>query len=112
MNQVPRNATVAAIRSEHLATDWNSMEEHLGSPASARVKSFPRQNPADQAARSGRVLVEEARDHLCRYLCNEIQVYKHILYRAVNLKESDVDESMAELRKSCPREADLPACPL
>jgi Sulfotransferase family len=109
MRQVPSNATVVAIRSEHLVEDWNSIEAYLGS--SARVESFPLRNRAGNSTRWRRILTDEARSHLCRHLCDEIQVYKTVLHRAVNLNWTDVDESMAELRRSCPREADLAGCP-
>jgi hypothetical protein len=52
-----------------------------------------------------------ARELVCEALCDEIQVYKRILRRAVNLAKADVRESLDELRRACPREADLPgAC--
>jgi hypothetical protein len=58
-----------------------------------------------------RYLSPRARALLCEALCDEIQVYKKILKRAVNLREADVRESLDELRRTCPREADLPgAC--
>jgi hypothetical protein len=65
-----------------------------------------------RAADPRRYLSDRARTLLCAALCDEIQVYKRILRRAVNLRESDVQESLAELRETCPLEADLPgACP-
>jgi hypothetical protein len=109
MRQVPVHATVAAIRSEHLVEDWNSIEAHLGSPA--RVESFPRRNRAYNSTRVRRNLTGEARARLCHHLCDEIQVYKSIVERAVNLQPRDVATSLTELRRSCPREADLPSCP-
>lgn len=42
---------------------------------------------------------------LCHVLCNEIQVYKDIIRRAVNLNREDVTNSMEDLRKTCPKEA-------
>jgi hypothetical protein len=64
------------------------------------------------AADPRRYLSDRAQTLLCAALCDEIQVYKRILRMAVNLKESDVQESIDELRESCPLEADLPgACP-
>ena len=50
-------------------------------------------------------LSDEAKTALCELLCNEIQVYKELIRGAINLNDDDVDESMEELRRTCPREA-------
>jgi len=101
--------TITAIRQTHMVDDWNSMESLLGGKKDA-VKTFSNVNthtkdPADQ------YLSKNAQKLLCRYLCEEIQMYKLILRRAANLGSSDFDQSMAELRESCPVEADMGACP-
>ena len=43
---------------------------------------------------------EKGHHNLCQALCYEIQIYKHILVRAVNLNDADVKESLREL--NCP----------
>ncbi len=50
-------------------------------------------------------LSDESKTALCEVLCNEIQVYKELIRGAINLNDDDVDESMEELRRTCPREA-------
>jgi hypothetical protein len=107
-NQVPSNATIAVIRAEHMLEDWNSLEMLLGS--AYRVKQLPERNTNKQGY-DEKFLTEEAKRLICEQLCDEIQVYKDLLFRAANLNATDVEQSLEELRKSCPREADLPACP-
>ena len=43
-------------------------------------------------------------------LCNEIQVYKDIIKRAINLNENDIAQTMEELHESCPKEAVESTC--
>jgi len=50
-------------------------------------------------------LSDESKTALCEVLCNEIQVYKELIRGAINLNDDDMDESMEELRRTCPREA-------
>ena len=47
---------------------------------------------------------------MCGALCNEIQVYKDILRRAINLDEDDVAASLEELKEVCPVEAKHSSC--
>ena len=47
---------------------------------------------------------KEAYVNACRVLCREIQSYKRFLYRAENLDDSMVEDSMRELREYCPKE--------
>ena len=156
MAQIPFNASIAAIRSEHMVQDWNAMEVLLGGKADS-VTEFPRKNvgvlvrssPSQASPGEGRhshshsssnsnshssnsnssnsssnsnsnttpslvdprYLSPEARRLVCFYLCDEIQGYKQLLHRAINLQPRDVAISMNELRVSCPHEADVAACP-
>lgn len=107
-SQVPSNATIAVIRAEHLLDDWMSTERLLGSDH--YVKQLPERN-TNRRGYDEKHLTDESRRLVCEQLCDEIQVYKDLLFRAANLNVSDVEQSLGELRRSCPREADLPACP-
>jgi len=106
-SSVPSNATVVAIRTEHLQKDWSSVEKMIGG-TKVRV-AFPQKNrkakdPADT------YLSDNSRVMICQALCEDIQIYKEILHRAQNLDDEDVIQSMKELRESCPREADASNC--
>ena len=53
---------------------------------------------------SWRSLTDEARTNLCAALCRNIQTYKRILYRAVNLDLEQVRKSIEEVVEACPEE--------
>lgn len=108
LKQLPQNASIGVIRSEHMLDDWNSMEALLGSDA--RARSFPARNTASKEKELNKVLSPRARELVCAALCQEIQVYKHYLHVAVNLEAAQVEQSLEELRRSCPLEADLESC--
>jgi hypothetical protein len=116
LQQVPFNATIAAIRAEHMLDDWNAMERHLAGASSLNeepivIRKFPTANENKRSSPSGKYVSPQGTSWLCAALCDEIQVYKHILSRAVNLQPSDVQQSLEELRGTCPLEADQAACP-
>lgn len=48
--------------------------------------------------------------YLCKYLCTEIQLYKKILTRAVNLNQTDRQNSFVDLNETCPIEANTDYC--
>ncbi len=50
-------------------------------------------------------LSESSKHALCKVLCNEIQVYKDLIKKAVNLNEVAIEETMQELKEVCPKEA-------
>lgn len=111
---IPPNATIVTIRTEHIVADWNTVELELGgekdimgSPDKAVVK---KNNVNTNKADSEKFLSDESRVEICRLLCNDIQVYKEILHRSVNLDEKQLALSMEDLRASCPLEADSTLC--
>jgi hypothetical protein len=123
MDNIPREARsgkVVVIRTEHLVEDWNSVENILdGAPIRDPNFTFAQKNKTwkkdeilkvDAAANSPAetkkvaALSPQAVRNLCQYLCVEIQRYKEILQRAINLSEEDVAVSMAELQATCPDE--------
>mmetsp|Transcript_8181 Transcript_8181/g.18300 ORF Transcript_8181/g.18300 Transcript_8181/m.18300 type:complete len:967 (+) Transcript_8181:23-2923(+) len=114
LEAVPEDAQILSIRTEHIIEDWNSVEvelggkeEILGSPSKTELSH---KNVNDNASDSDKYLSEESRVLICKKLCNEIQVYKGILKRSVNLNENDYAQSMEELNDSCPLEADATSC--
>ena len=100
---------VLVIRTEHLSGDWNSVEQFLG--GEGETADFPVRNAGTHKTDEDKHLSEEARVLICAALCDDIQSYKDILRRAVNLDAAQIDESMEDLRKSCPVEADIEFCP-
>ncbi|KAL7489688.1 hypothetical protein ACHAW6_015376 [Cyclotella cf. meneghiniana] len=112
---VPRNATIMTIRTEHIVRDWNAVELELGgrtnimgSPESGA--QMQRNNVNTDKADSEKYLTDESRNIICKLLCNDIQVYKEILHRSINLDDEQVALSIDELKSSCPIEAVATTC--
>eukprot|EP00804_Cyclotella_cryptica_P028033 CCRYP_003894-RA/>CCRYP_003894-RA protein AED:0.00 eAED:0.00 QI:171/-1/1/1/-1/1/1/2577/1135 len=112
---VPSNATIMTIRTEHIVRDWNAVEVELG--GQTNILGLPekgavmqRNNVNTAKADSDKYLSEESRMVICKLLCNDIQVYKEILRRSVNLDVEQVAISIDELKHSCPIEAVATTC--
>jgi hypothetical protein len=100
---------VLVIRTEHMDDDWNSAEVALGGQPEA--VTFPHRNKAKSKAPQDSFLSKNSQELLCRALCNEIQIYKRLLRKALNLKVEQVEESLVELAASCPVETHATSCP-
>uniref|UniRef100_A0A7S0FPL5 Uncharacterized protein n=1 Tax=Minutocellus polymorphus TaxID=265543 RepID=A0A7S0FPL5_9STRA len=107
-----RNSEVFVLRVEHLDQDWGVVDKMVGGdgktlagdvmPASvganvnvAKDKDLPVRNSTLSAF---------GWKNLCKAMCHEMQTYKAMLQRAVNLNDEDVRESVEELREICPEE--------
>ena len=101
--------TLAAIRTEHLEKDWKSLEEDLLHGQKNLNVSFGHMNKSKKDAKD-EYLSPTALRNICRELCGEIQVYKVLLQRAVNLNDDDYATSLAELAESCPEEVKASDC--
>ena len=103
------NSYLFALRMEHLEEDWTKLDRMLGGTGYFPSSLATRQNSAE--TKHLRIHSHNTTDigmqNLCRALCEEIQVYKQLLVHAINLRISDVDTSMDELRKQCPEEVNL-----
>jgi hypothetical protein len=100
---------VLVIRTEHMADDWSSAEVALG--GKSKNITFPHRNKGKAKAPEDTYLSTRAQKILCRALCNEMQIYKGLLHKGLNLKAEQVEESLAELAASCPVEARSSSCP-
>lgn len=93
-----------------MVQDYNSINYFLGDkPEVLKSSDIPVYN-AHAKNETEMYLSPSSKEFLCKVLCNEIQVYKDILKRAINLNDNDIEESIDALRKSCPKEADDMAC--
>jgi len=72
------------LRNEHLASDWNTIDSMMGGSGKGGDALFSKKLNAN-AITSSETLSEEAMKVLCSALCDEIQYYKRILIRAINL---------------------------
>lgn len=103
------NSEVYALRVEHLQQDWSTIDLMLGGTGIFSPVMETKQNAADTKplAIKDHNMTLAGTLHLCRALCDEIQVYKRLLLRAMNLQAPDVAISIAELVKMCPMEMDM-----
>lgn len=110
---LPRDARVITMRTEHLIQDWKSAELAVGGEDyfdREELISIPRINTGS-TAETKYLGDDNLRMLVCKELCNEIQVYKRILNVSINLSKDQVNESMEELKLSCPVEAASASCP-
>lgn len=104
--------TLLAIRTEQLAEDWDKLEgafqRHYNTePGLNGTVRFRTRSGIVQKTLNGTkptTLSRQGRLNLCRALCQEVQVYKELLFAAENLDEAQVNESLSQLVASCPEE--------
>ncbi|KAL3794396.1 hypothetical protein HJC23_012933 [Cyclotella cryptica] len=109
---VPANSSIVAIRNEYLNEDWNALEENLsGRRDTMMVDSIPKINQNTWSSQDDLYISEESLAVLCKALCNEIQIYKQILFLAQNLNQNQVQASLDALETKCPVEAIAEDCP-
>lgn len=100
-----------AIRTEHLAEDWNGLEDIFGGAEGAKTGNELFKTAVNPSSGSTK-LSERGLQNLCRALCPEIQVYKSFLYEAENLDDAQRRTSLQEVISSCPEEGfELRDCP-
>ena len=112
-SQTPENATILAIRTEHLEKDWVSAEKFLAAETNDRRVAhveFPRFNPSRNVSEKDSDLSSVGMKKLCRVLCHEIKAYVDLLERAVNLTPEQVKKSLKMIRNSCPQQIKLASC--
>jgi len=97
------------LRVEHLDEDWSEVDRIVGGTGDALPASRSHANEAAEKPLpvSNRTISAGGMANLCRALCGEIQVYKKILSAAANLDERKLEETMGELRETCPEETSL-----
>jgi hypothetical protein len=113
LSQANRTYLMLGIRTEHLADDWDRLEQAFGGHGS--VNGSVRFQTRSGTVRSKNVdseVSDEGKANLCFALCEEIQVYKKFLNMAQNFNESQVRESIAEVIAVCPKETyEIRECP-
>lgn len=113
LDHVPKEKPLMVLRQEYLATDWTSAEAflaRLANDTSHFAITFPHRNRSPIVAEADKYLSEKALKNLCAVLCKEIQAYKTILDRSVNLSPEDKAASLESLGQKCPREVEDPKC--
>lgn len=84
----------------HIEEDWKRVDILLGGEGTVPSKMHMNDATDKKIPVYNKTISEEGHLNLCRALCHEIQVYKQVLSKAINLNEVDVLESLQEL--NCP----------
>mmetsp|Transcript_7202 Transcript_7202/g.15716 ORF Transcript_7202/g.15716 Transcript_7202/m.15716 type:complete len:564 (-) Transcript_7202:51-1742(-) len=102
---------IIAFRTNHVEEDWRNVDILLGGDGSVPTRMHLNDATQKQIPVYNKTISEEGYLNLCRALCHEIQIYKQLLTRAINLNETDVLESLQEL--NCPDDltAEVRFCP-
>lgn len=106
-----RRYPILVLRQEYLSQDWYKLEKAFGGGGETTKKDNlerfeTKVNGANStiSSTSWRSLSKEERNNLCVALCRDIQAYKVILHRAVNLNQTEVQRSIEEVVEACPSE--------
>ena len=91
---------IIAFRTKHVEEDWKRVDILLGGDGVVPTKMHFNDATNKNIPVYNKTISEEGHLNLCKALCHEIQVYKQLLVRAINLNEEDVKESLQEL--NCP----------
>lgn len=108
---IPDDAKILTIRNEHMVHDWNGVEHFIGGvseviPPEKANTTIGVMNKSKKDSRD-KSLTKESTHIVCRQLCNELVSYKKILRRSLNLNFQEIEESIEELRQTCPAYADF-----
>jgi hypothetical protein len=99
------NATILAIRTEHLWDDWTTANQWLGQRH--EVVTFPsiqRRQQNQTKLPVTKDISPTGRKRLCCALKDEYKVYYDLVERAVNLDEQGRQEAYDLARRNCPAE--------
>lgn len=107
---IPRESKVIAIRNDHMEEDILSIEHLIGCNEEERLELAASMNVNTYSDQEDLYLSSESISILCQALCNEIQVYKRILSQALNISQDQIRESLRELEKKCPNQANAQEC--
>jgi len=106
---------IYVLRTENLVYDWTTTAKDLlhkiGSNNTIRMntKVVTHREGKTIKVRS-REISESGLKNLCYFLCPEIQLYKDLLKRAINLSIKDKFDSLLQLTKTCGKEARTTEC--
>ena len=102
---------VYVIRTEEQESDWNAINYMLGNDTSNQlgpIKVTHHNNRFTGAAKVQQVdnatMSEEGIHNLCYALCKEMQVYKQLLLKSLNLNEDEKQISINRVADICPLE--------
>eukprot|EP00984_Skeletonema_dohrnii_P000022 scaffold5_cov104-Skeletonema_dohrnii-CCMP3373.AAC.8 len=110
LEAIPSDSKIFTIRNEHIEEDIRSIENFFECNEQERLALTKSVNTNTWSDQDDLYLSDESISILCRALCNEIQFYKKILHRAINMSQDQLRVSLSELEAKCPHEAIAEEC--
>lgn len=107
--------TIYVVRNENMVHDLNRINVKLGGIDSSytRLRPFshwkPDVDPAQLPA-TNRTLSAEGMTNLCLALCHEIQIYKELLDKGVNIDVAEGQVAKSILQQKCPKQVQSNVC--
>lgn len=99
------------LRTEYFWPDWQKINFMLGGGSiTKRNATTHREGKEGNMKVTSRSISDEGLKNACYFLCREIQLYKELLNRAVNLSMNDKMRSFQNLKESCPIETESSTC--
>lgn len=98
------NPLIFVTRQEHLWYDWKKINFLLGQASDMLIPGDD-SNARDLSKLNQpvtRELSDKGKERLCKALKNEYDGYIKILQEAINLSDSDVQETLDEIKTTCP----------
>ena len=107
---IPSDSNILVIRNDHMEEDIRGIEDGFGCRENERLKITKAMNKNTWSHKKDLYLSDESISILCHTMCNEIQVYKKILRRALNMQEDIIRMSLLDLKSKCPKEVIAEEC--
>jgi hypothetical protein len=96
------NPLIFVTRQEHLLYDWKKINYLFGQKGDVVIPQDVARNVSGIAQPVTRQLSQQGTQRLCKALQKEYESYVRILREAVNLSDEDVQESLEEVKGTCP----------
>jgi hypothetical protein len=105
--------TIYVVRREHMLHDLNNINILMGGKQGvfARTTNFEHFRPGPPLPVMNRTMSRQGQRNLCRMLCSEIQIYKHLLIDTATNNLQYEQTSGPQLALKCPDEANATSCP-
>ena len=103
------NKEIFILRSEYFWKDWQNINTLLGGGKVYKVDSITHYE-CTRPKITNRTISDDGMRNLCYFLCSDIQLYKKLLRKSVNLNEQETRMSWMELNFSCPVEMNRNDC--
>lgn len=111
-----KHKNIYVLRTDHLNDDWVNTAKDLikrtgiSAEIHEEVAHFTHRKGKNPVVTSEHISKKGIKN-ACFFLCPEIQLYKKLLNKAINLNATDRSESLKDLAKYCPKEAKSQICP-